>query len=601
MNDKIRGLMDFLDASKSVYHAVAYISAILDAEGYTHLSEGDDWILEDGGKYYITRNMSTVIAFRIPHGEPAGFLLSASHSDRPSFKIKENGELESKYIRLSTERYGGMLMAPWMDRPLSVAGRVMVETPTGVKMKLVDIDKDLMIIPNVAIHMNRKVNEGYAYNPATDTIPLLGDRDVKGMFGKLIAQQAGGRILGHDLFLYLRQKAAVWGIEQEFISAQALDDLQCAWGCLQGFLNAGFRPLPNALSGQIRIDLAGDLALALPIRLALVVVGSGSGLLLRDQIAALERFQQIQMTADVVLDDVDEVERGLFGTFQTLCLLRELLLAAAALCILQHCLALCLRLAQHRLAGFLGLALGLLRAETLIADLFEAAHQHLELVLENGVFFIKRRIVADHRLDQLIHLLHIVAAEHGLLERSFLNFLRCQHPKRPLFFLQINAVVLQLLDQVAHDVHIVGRDEIGGNRDFLHLSVQRVSAAGEEVHQSAGDVLVGRLKIQHDGVLVAELVCDLRDHIEAVGLCKHDLHLRRRGDVDHLAAALAAADERSDRLLLFKIRRAARLRLRRFVKIVKRFLVLRIGTRQFFQFIHKSHGRSSKHFYLGRA
>ena len=238
MNEKIRELMDFLDASRSVYHAVSYIANILDQAGYTHLPEGDDWILEDGGKYYITRNMSTVIAFRIPHGEPAGFLLSASHSDRPSFKIKENGELESKYIRLATERYGGMLMAPWMDRPLSVAGRVMVETPTGVKMKLVDIDKDLMIIPNVAIHMNRKVNDGYAYNPATDTIPLLGDRDVKGMFGKLIAQQAGGRILGHDLFLYLRQKAAVWGIEQEFISSQALDDLQCAWGCLQGFLNA---------------------------------------------------------------------------------------------------------------------------------------------------------------------------------------------------------------------------------------------------------------------------------------------------------------------------------------------------------------------------
>ena len=238
MNDKIRALMDFLDTSHSVYHTVSYISGILDREGYTHLVEGDDWTLEDGGKYYITRNMSTVIAFRIPHGEPAGFLLSASHSDRPSFKIKENGELESKYIRLSTEKYGGMLMAPWLDRPLSVAGRVMVETPTGVKMKLVDIDKDLMIIPNVAIHMNRKVNDGYAYNPATDTIPLLGDRDVKGMFGRMIAEQAGGRILGHDLFLYLRQKSTVWGIEQEFISSQALDDLQCAWACLQGFLNA---------------------------------------------------------------------------------------------------------------------------------------------------------------------------------------------------------------------------------------------------------------------------------------------------------------------------------------------------------------------------
>ncbi len=239
MNQQTRDLMDFLDASKSVYHAVAYIANLMDREGYTHLPEGDDWTLEPGGKYYITRNHSTLIAFRIPHAEPKGFMISASHSDRPSFKIKENGELESKYIRLSTERYGGMLMAPWMDRPLSVAGKVMVETPTGVKTRLVDIDQDLMIIPNVAIHMNRKVNEGYAYNPATDTIPLLGDRDVKGMFGKMIVDAAGGgRILGHDLFLYLRQKATVWGIEQEFISSQALDDLQCAWGCTQGFLKA---------------------------------------------------------------------------------------------------------------------------------------------------------------------------------------------------------------------------------------------------------------------------------------------------------------------------------------------------------------------------
>ena len=94
MNDKIQALMDFLDASHSVYHTVEYISKILDREGYTRLPEGDDWTLEDGGKYYITRNMSTVIAFRIPQGEPAGFLLSASHSDRPSFKIKENGELD---------------------------------------------------------------------------------------------------------------------------------------------------------------------------------------------------------------------------------------------------------------------------------------------------------------------------------------------------------------------------------------------------------------------------------------------------------------------------------------------------------------------------
>ncbi|MBR2048170.1 MAG: M18 family aminopeptidase [Oscillospiraceae bacterium] len=238
MKKEIRELMDFLDASKSVYHAIDQLCQLLDRNGYTHLDSGDDWDLVPGGKYYVTRCAASVIAFRIPEGKPKGFMMSASHSDRPTFKIKENGELENKYIRLATERYGGMIMSTWMDRPLSVAGRLMVQTPDGVKMKLVDIDQDLMIMPNVAIHMNRTVNDNYKWNPATDTIPMLGDLDVKGAFAKILEDMGGGKVMGHDLFLYLRQKATVWGIEQEFMSAQALDDLQCTWGCVQGFLKA---------------------------------------------------------------------------------------------------------------------------------------------------------------------------------------------------------------------------------------------------------------------------------------------------------------------------------------------------------------------------
>ena len=238
MTEQIRGLMDFLDASRSVYHAIDYLCKLMDSQGYVHLDSGDDWELVPGGKYYVTRCAASVIAFRIPEETPKGFMMSASHSDRPTFKIKENGELENKYIRLATERYGGMIMSTWMDRPLSVAGRVMVETPEGVKIQLVDFDQDLMIMPNVAIHMNRSVNDNYKWNPATDTIPMLGDLDVKGHFARMLDEKGGGKVISHDLFLYLRQKATVWGIEQEFISAQALDDLQCAWGCVQGFLKA---------------------------------------------------------------------------------------------------------------------------------------------------------------------------------------------------------------------------------------------------------------------------------------------------------------------------------------------------------------------------
>ena len=238
MTEQIRGLMDFLDASRSVYHAIDYLCKLMDSQGYVHLDSGDDWELVPGGKYYVTRCAASVIACRIPEELPKGFMMSASHSDRPTFKIKENGELENKYIRLATERYGGMIMSTWMDRPLSVAGRVMVETPEGVKIQLVDFDQDLMIMPNVAIHMNRSVNDNYKWNPATDTIPMLGDLDVKGHFARMLDEKGGGKVISHDLFLYLRQKATVWGIEQEFISAQALDDLQCAWGCVQGFLKA---------------------------------------------------------------------------------------------------------------------------------------------------------------------------------------------------------------------------------------------------------------------------------------------------------------------------------------------------------------------------
>ena len=238
MDKRTKALMAFLDASHSVYHAAAYLANTLENAGYTRLSEGEKWELLPGGKYYLTRGGTAVLAFRIPEGKSKGFLMSASHSDRPTFKVKENGELKGAYTRMATEKYGGMLIAPWLDRPLSIAGRVLVETESGVESRLVDLDKDLFMIPNVAIHMNRSANDGYKWNPAVDTLPLVGGKDAAGKLQKLLEKAAGGKILGHDLYLYVRQKATVWGVDQEYISSAALDDLQCAWGCTQGFLKA---------------------------------------------------------------------------------------------------------------------------------------------------------------------------------------------------------------------------------------------------------------------------------------------------------------------------------------------------------------------------
>ena len=239
MDDRILSLKNFLDGAVSTYHAIAALVEELKKAGYAPISEADNWNLVPGGKYFLTRNGTALMAFRVPQNAPKGFLLTASHSDRPGFKVKENPELKSAYIRLAVERYGGMLMSTWLDRPLSVAGRVLVETEDGVEVKLVNIDRDLLLIPNVAIHMNRQANDGYKWNPASDMIPLFGGKDAAGKFAALLEESAGGKVLGHDLSLYVRQKGTIWGMEDEFISSAALDDLACAWCCTQAFLNAG--------------------------------------------------------------------------------------------------------------------------------------------------------------------------------------------------------------------------------------------------------------------------------------------------------------------------------------------------------------------------
>lgn len=236
--DPVNSLRSFLDKAHSAYHAAALLKNELEQAGYCRLQEGNNWEIKAGGKYYLMRNDSSLVAFRVPKGTPKGFLITASHTDRPSFKVKENAVLKGQYTRLAVERYGGMLIAPWLDRPLSVAGRVLVETENGIESRLVDIDRDLLLMPNVAIHMNRSANDGYKWNVATDTIPLLSDKKSTKQFWDEVETLAGGKILGHDLYLYVRQNASVWGLENEFISAQAIDDLECAWGCLQGFLKA---------------------------------------------------------------------------------------------------------------------------------------------------------------------------------------------------------------------------------------------------------------------------------------------------------------------------------------------------------------------------
>ena len=234
-------LLKFIQKSPTAFQAVEEMSQRLQKEGFKELKEEKHWDLKAGGNYFVTRNHSAVIAFSIPKKPAWKFHIMASHSDSPALKIKENPEMEVEkaYIKLNVERYGGMLLAPWFDRPLSVAGRLIVRKNGEIQEKLVAVDKELLVIPNLAIHMNREVNDGYKYNVQKDMLPLYSDYDGKGSFMKLMAAEADVAeedILGHDLFLYDRTPGTVWGANEEFISAPRLDDIQCAFASLEGFL-----------------------------------------------------------------------------------------------------------------------------------------------------------------------------------------------------------------------------------------------------------------------------------------------------------------------------------------------------------------------------
>lgn len=246
MNHTIsKELIHFIESSPSCFHAVNFMEDLLLKEQFIQLRENEKWRIQRGGRYFVVRNGSALIAFTVPEQDFPGMRIMASHSDSPSFKIKENPELESEnhYIRLNVEGYGGMLCAPWFDRPLSVAGRVITKNKdTGnFEARLINIDRDLVLIPSLAIHMNREANKGYSYNIQKDMLPLYGGISAKGSFLKTVADAAGikeDEILGHDLFLYNRQKGSVWGASQEYISGPRLDDLQCAFASLKGFLAA---------------------------------------------------------------------------------------------------------------------------------------------------------------------------------------------------------------------------------------------------------------------------------------------------------------------------------------------------------------------------
>ncbi len=250
-------MLNFVYSSPSPFHAVALFAGQLTANGFERLEETQVWNIQAGGKYFVTRNDSSIIAFTVPAEKVKRFHIIASHSDSPSFKIKENPEMNAAgCVKLNVEKYGGMLCAPWFDRPLSVAGRIIFRNAEGkLEQKRVMVDRDLLMIPNLAIHMNREANDGYKFNAQKDMLPVLctfaasgsgsgskgADKGAASVLLDIVAESAGvaaDSILGHDLFLYNRQEGTFWGANEEFIASPRLDDLECAYASMQGLIAA---------------------------------------------------------------------------------------------------------------------------------------------------------------------------------------------------------------------------------------------------------------------------------------------------------------------------------------------------------------------------
>lgn len=238
-------LIEFINKSPSPYHVIDNIRRMLSDIGMQELSEKDKWKLKAGQGYYVIRGASSIIAFAMPEHKYKAYNIVASHSDSPSFKIKENPQMpgDNHYVSLNVEKYGGMIMSTWLDRPLSIAGRAIVADGRNVREYLVNADKDLVVIPNLAIHMDRKINDGYSFNAQKDMIPLFGDADASGKFDEYIKELTGltdiqPEDISTDLFLYNREKGTILGYNNEFICAPRLDDIQCAYSSVIAFTEA---------------------------------------------------------------------------------------------------------------------------------------------------------------------------------------------------------------------------------------------------------------------------------------------------------------------------------------------------------------------------
>ncbi|MCD8352411.1 MAG: M18 family aminopeptidase [Planctomycetaceae bacterium] len=241
------GLLDFCNRSVTSFHAAANVASRLEAAGFKQLREGEAWRLDKGGKYFLIRNRSAVIAFEIGKGDLAddGFRIIGAHTDSPSFKAKPGPCIVTQdgYIKLNTESYGGAILSTWLDRPLSLAGRAVVLHGDWLEERLFDCSRPLAVIPNLAIHLNRSINDGYAYNKQVDMLPLIGrakgiDNPGGWLAGIIAAEVNTGpeALVDYDAFLYEAEPGCRMG---DLLSASRQDNLTMVYAALDGIIHSG--------------------------------------------------------------------------------------------------------------------------------------------------------------------------------------------------------------------------------------------------------------------------------------------------------------------------------------------------------------------------
>jgi aspartyl aminopeptidase len=253
MQDSVaRDLLRFIDESPSPFHAVREAAARLERAGYRQLSEGDAWQLAPGDRFYVVRDGATIAAFELGTAAPeeAGFRLIGSHTDSPTLRVKPQPELSREgYRQLAVEVYGGALYSTWLDRDLSLAGRVMVRGPSGIEARVVRLDELCIRIPNLAIHLNRGVNDGLTLNAQQHLVPIIGLGDKSGFsLRDILARSLGGgvapdAVLGWDLGLFALEPGRLAGLNDEFLFSARLDNLAGCHGALSALLGSqGARP-----------------------------------------------------------------------------------------------------------------------------------------------------------------------------------------------------------------------------------------------------------------------------------------------------------------------------------------------------------------------